>query len=98
MRAEKALLDKAEGLGKGYAEKQIDVLAPGGGVRAYAYVAETAFIDETLKPYSWYKDLVVSGATGHGLPPDYIRRLGAISAVEDQDPVRVDKARVILSH
>src|SRR5258708_11459367 len=95
--SEKTLLDKAEGLGKGYVEEHVEVLAPSGGVSAYAYVAETAFIDESLKPYTWYKDLVISGAKGHGLPPDYIRRLEAVSAVEDQNPVRANKTRVILS-
>ena len=32
-----------------------------GETGAYTYVADESAVDESLRPYSWYKDLVVEG-------------------------------------
>ena len=39
---------------------------------AWAYYAETAYINDNLKPYRWYKTQTLLGAKEHGLPPRYI--------------------------
>lgn len=81
-RDEKRALDKAEGLGKGYAEAEIAVFHGSDLVTAKAYIASDT--DPTLKPYTWYRALVVAGAREHGLPAEYVARLDSVPA--DQDP------------
>lgn len=84
--AEKPALDRAEGLGAGYDEKTVRILTPSGPVRAHVYYA--THIDPALAPFAWYKALVVAGARQNALPPEYLTRLLAQSAVPDPDPAR----------
>jgi len=87
MRAvEKAALDKAEGLGSGYAEKQI-LLETGAGI-FHAWVYYATNIDPTAVPFTWYKALVVAGAKQHLLPMEYISKLVAVAAKIDPDAER----------
>jgi gamma-glutamylcyclotransferase len=73
--SEKKGLDKAEGLGKGYNERTVDLITRSGdAMTAFTYCADKTAIAGGLFPYSWYKELVLKGATEHGLPPDYIAR------------------------
>ncbi|MBX3668509.1 MAG: gamma-glutamylcyclotransferase [Rhodocyclaceae bacterium] len=87
--AEKVALDKAEGLGHGYKEIEIQVLCNGKQMTAKAYQASE--IDHALTPYSWYRALVLAGAKEHHLPNDYIARLAAVSAQVDPDRERHKK-------
>ncbi len=84
--AEKGALDKAEGLGHGYKEIEIQVLCDGKQMTAKAYQATE--INHALTPYSWYRALVLAGAKEHHLPDDYIARLAAVSAQVDPDGER----------
>lgn len=84
---EKPVLDGIEGLGVGYALKQVRVVSPlYGPLDAFLYGATQ--IDDGLKPYDWYKRHVLHGALEHRLPADYIRRIEAIESVPDPDPGR----------
>ena len=83
---QKCLLDKAEGLDQGYAEIDIDVHCEGEQIAAKAYQATD--IDRSLKPYSWYRALVVAGAREHCLPEVYISQLEAVAAWEDPNRAR----------
>ena len=77
--AEKALLDRVEGLGRGYRATEITVITPGGKEhRSFLYVAEQSHIDPNLKPYSWYKRSMVECARQLGLPAEYIMQIEAI--------------------
>jgi gamma-glutamylcyclotransferase len=87
--AEKEALDKAEGLGHGYKEIEIQVLCDGRQLIAKAYQATE--VDYVLTPYSWYRALVLAGAKEHHLPEGYIARLAAVSAQEDPDRERHNK-------
>lgn len=89
--AGKAVLDRVEGLGAGYDEKQV-ILAC--GTAAVTYVA--THIDETLLPFHWYKQHVLVGATEARLPADYVYRIEQHPAVNDPDPAR--HAREIAIH
>ena len=80
---EEPALDRAEGLGHGYEKKDVEVVADGGKRRASVYCATD--VDALLKPYTWYKVLVVAGAEEHGLPPSYTSRLKSTEAIQDQD-------------
>ncbi|MCH7877811.1 MAG: DUF4162 domain-containing protein, partial [candidate division Zixibacteria bacterium] len=66
---EKALLDRIEGVGSGYCVETIE--APGFG-ECFTYVAVPSYIDNMLRPYSWYKELVLVGCEALEFPIDYI--------------------------
>lgn len=84
-RNEKFLLDRYEGLGSGYHEMKLSL--PGHG-DVFFYSADQAYIDESLKPYDWYKRLVLLGAAYHDFPASYIIGIEAVTAVADPDRAR----------
>lgn len=84
--ADKPALDKAEGLGAGYAERTVNILVDGETVAATTYCATDK--DPSLRPYHWYKALVIAGAREHGLPPGYRSRLELVLTVSDPSPAR----------
>lgn len=89
---EKEKLDDAEGLGKGYNETVMEVAGTDGQLlKAQVYIADSAAIDNTLQPYDWYKQYVVSGAVENGLPEDYRATLENWQATEDLDKKRGQK-------
>jgi gamma-glutamylcyclotransferase len=94
--SEKPELDKAEGLGHGYNETIADVRTANDVVTASMYVADHDAIDNTLVPYTWYKDIVVTGARQHRLPESYIAVIEAVDAQIDPDIKREAAARKIL--
>jgi cation transport regulator ChaC len=79
--AEKARLDEAEGLGKGYREERVDVARSCGTRQALAYVATAK--EPALRPYHWYKALVVAGAAEHRLPEPYVEWLRTVDSKQD---------------
>jgi len=91
---EEPALDRAEG--SGYSSITVSVESPQGEVTAKTYVAHKSAIDDTRQPYSWYKDLVVSGAESQDLPSEYVDALRQVDAVEDPDAERVRKQRAFL--
>lgn len=87
--SEKTALDKKEGLGNGYNQKSVSVLAQNGEtLNAVTYYATD--IDPSLKPFGWYKEHVVRGAKEHHLPPEYIKSIEAVKSVADPDQKRHD--------
>lgn len=93
--SEKANLDRVEGLGFGYDEKEVIVTGPNGGsVTAVTYVALR--IDHTLKPFSWYRNHVHTGAIDIAVPADYVeRKILAVAVTEDYDESRDALERAI---
>jgi hypothetical protein len=83
---EKLALDQAEGLGNGYMEKVVNILTEAGPTTAVTYLATDK--DASLRPYHWYKALVIAGAREHGLPSSYRSRLELVITVSDPDPAR----------
>jgi gamma-glutamylcyclotransferase len=86
-RAAASELDRIEGVGSGYAVRE---LAIADRFSARLYVAEAAYIDPARLPYAWYRDLVVAGARSRGFPEDYVAALARVPAHEDPD---LDRAR-----
>lgn len=78
--AEKADLDRVEGLGVGYDERQVRIETPDGDCLARTYVAKPDKVDPALRPRPWYKAHVLHGAREHGLPTDYVRLIDAVVA------------------
>jgi len=82
--SEKHILDRYEGLGSGYDQKQVSLALPHGeSVAAVTYYAID--IDVSLSPYHWYKEHVIRGAREHALPVEHIRAIEAITSVPDPD-------------
>jgi hypothetical protein len=85
-------LDRAEGRGAGYERITVEVVpaAPAAAAprAAETFLAQESHIDADLRPYTWYRDLVVAGAREHGLPREYIACVAAVSAVRDPDRER----------
>ena len=98
--AERDELDKAEGAGKGYDAKVVTVINDKGRRRkVLTYLASQDAIDDTLKPYSWYKDHVLAGSQEHGLPYDYVAEfIAPVEAAEDPDRERDARERGQSSH
>jgi hypothetical protein len=91
---DKTRLDNIEGLGQGYGERRVTVLSHGKTLPVLAYYATS--VDPHIRPYQWYRELVVAGAREHGLPADYIRSLEVISAIDDPDKERAALACKVL--
>ncbi|TWI78988.1 AIG2 family protein [Lacibacter cauensis] len=94
----KALLDKAEGLGKGYNEDTLTFFdETNNSYAAQIYIADSNSIDNTLLPYDWYKEFIVSGAIQNKLPAEYILQLQSITCIRDHNEERRIKNYSILS-
>ena len=93
---EKSALDRAEGLGYGYRKEKINVDAEGETKRAFTYIASATHVDDALRPYRWYKRLVIEGAREHGLPRRYIEAIEKVNAIRDPDSDRRSRELAIL--
>lgn len=85
------LLDKVEGVGNGYARTS---------VRTYAfdrdeYVDATTYIPTLrqpgIKPFCWYKALVIAGLEEHKFTDEYINRVREIETISDPDAERAKR-------
>ncbi len=85
---EKAWLDDVEGLGRGYVERLVRVETALGLIWATTYVASPDAIRSDIKPYSWYKNFVLAGATEHGFSRECVDAIRAVAAVEDPNVAR----------
>ncbi|OQB75900.1 MAG: hypothetical protein BWX92_02316 [Deltaproteobacteria bacterium ADurb.Bin135] len=94
IQSEKTALDKAEGLGKGYEEQAVAVITPSGPHKAIAYVGTSKKPD--LKPFHWYKELVVAGAIEHLLPEEYVQNIRAVESKPDTNTERCREQRELL--
>jgi hypothetical protein len=82
---EKPWLDHYEGLGHGYDAIDLTVqVGDGKELEVYAYIGRD--LDESIKPYHWYKEHVLRGAREHRLPEDYIYSIEAVKSMTDPDP------------
>ena len=86
--AQKPLLDACEGLGSGYQDSAMEVACGDGPVRCFTYRAEPGHIDRALRPFHWYKALVLAGARYHELPGGYVEAIRSLPSIEDPEPGR----------
>ncbi|NNK62887.1 MAG: gamma-glutamylcyclotransferase [Gemmatimonadetes bacterium] len=90
-------LDRVEELGVGYADLDVRVETGSAAHAAYTYVALPRARAEGLRPYRWYRDLVVAGARWHGLPDPYVRQLADVAVARDLDAGRSRRERASLA-
>ncbi len=81
-------LDRFEGKGYGYTDSQITLKHNRSEYHCFTYLAQQPHIDEALRPYHWYKQLVVLGAEYLRFPKTYIASINAVESCEDQNPSR----------
>ena len=79
--AEIALLDRYEGAGSGYDRTVVTVEKFGDCV---TYIATPAHINERLRPFSWYKALVVAGCERLAFPSYYTEQIRSVAAIVDK--------------
>lgn len=91
---ERPALEKAEGVGKGYDEQTVEVKTSEGTEQAITYIATRK--EQLLKPYHWYKALVVCGALEHSLPDNYVEWLRTVPSKEDFNVERRAKNEAII--
>lgn len=82
--SEKPILDKFEGLGKGYDEFKLFVINDSGEeIECVCYIAtDEKYLDNGLKPYDWYKQWCLLGAREHSIPKDYILTIEGVDVTE----------------
>lgn len=91
-------LDEAEGAGNGYDRiNDFQVYVDGllGPLNVITYIAASASIDPSLKPYDWYLKLIVAGARQHQLPPQYVAAIEAVQSMPDPKPKRESRLKAL---
>lgn len=81
----KQLLDVAEG---GYRADQVHVQIQGASRPCFTYLAEPGLLDESLRPFEWYKRYVLDGGIHHDLPEPYMQAVKNEQAISDPDAAR----------
>lgn len=88
--SDKPNLDKAEGLGHGYHEENLDVEVGERVIHGTAYIADDDAIDDHLIPFDWYKEMVRLGAEYHDFPQEY-RDSMPTGSMNDPKPTRASE-------
>ena len=95
--SDKPELDRKEGLGNGYNQKEVSVTTVSGEtITAITYYATN--IDSELKPYHWYKHHVLTGANENGLPKKYVEKISNIESIPDPMPERHEREMAIYAN
>ncbi|MGH6871263.1 MAG: gamma-glutamylcyclotransferase family protein [Rhizomicrobium sp.] len=89
---ERPKLDRAEG--QDYQRDDNFVVAVT-DMKVTTYLAVSSAINNSLKPYDWYRDLVRAGAKQHGLPTEYQNQLATVAADLDPDATRKSRQKAI---
>src|SRR2546422_684768 len=87
-------LDASEG---GYIPLSVEVLVVDKLLPVHTYIAKPGRTDNSLKPYTWYKELVTRGARQHELPETYVQGLDAVEAIDDPNEERVRRNLALLA-
>lgn len=94
-RDEKPLLDRIEGVGHGYIDREVTVHADHGEVACFTYFP--TLHDRGRPPWDWYKAFVLGGARENGFPDAYIAAIEAVVHRVDPDPERRRENLAILT-
>ena len=70
---------------QGYVKQHITVEVDYLPHQAFMFVARENFIDENLKPYSWYVFHILHGAMSADFPEEYVEMLQNIATITDTD-------------
>jgi hypothetical protein len=91
---EQSALDRAE---TGYDRVAVNVTTPSGAREAFTYRARADHIEPALRPYAWYREIVLLGARLQRLPAAYVARIEALEVCDDPDAVRAGAAAALIA-
>lgn len=93
----KILLDAFEGLGAGYIDQQLQVNHQGRSFDCFSYFAQSGHIVNDMKPYHWYKALVLQGAQHLHFPAPYLSSIARVESMPDEDSQREKIHRALIA-
>jgi len=91
-------LDRFEGKGYGYLDSQITLDYNGNEYTCFTYLAQQSHIVSNLKPYHWYKELVILGAQYLEFPGPYISSIKAVDSIQDSDSKRRKEKEILVEN
>lgn len=74
-----------------YIDKEIEITLNEKTYKVLLYIADEEFINENLKPYTWYKNLVIEGCIENNFPKDYITLLKNVPSKIENNEKRKQK-------
>jgi gamma-glutamylcyclotransferase len=83
--------EDATGNNPGYDRAGIQVHTDSGNRDVTTYLARKERVDESLKPYTWYLEVIRCGAEQHGLPEDYRQKIENTMDIPDPEENRPGK-------
>ncbi|WP_088332858.1 gamma-glutamylcyclotransferase family protein [Lacimicrobium sp. SS2-24] len=83
------ILDDIEGNGQGYNRRTVAVYQSHERIETQIYVA--THIDESLQPFDWYVQHVLSGARQNNLPAEHQNLIVQTPSIEDPDRARFQR-------
>ncbi|MEM9056986.1 MAG: gamma-glutamylcyclotransferase family protein [Pseudomonadota bacterium] len=89
-----ATLDAIEGVNRGYRR---DTLSVDGFGSCQAYLAEQPYVDASVRPFCWYRDLVLEGCRFHGFPERYVAAVAAVRCEPDPNAERRREHEALLA-
>lgn len=92
----KSILDGFEGKGYGYIDNQIILSHQAHEYPCFTYLAQQSHIVDNLKPYHWYKEMVVLGSKYLGFPEAYIASIDSVESTGDPDHNRMLENEALL--
>ena len=90
-------MEKLDGIERGYHRRTVEVRFGTGLRRAELYVAMEDRIDPDLRPYDWYKALVLAGARELDLPAAYVASIQEVVSCPDPNQERASRNRAALN-
>lgn len=91
-------LDRFEGCGGGYETFRFDIRLGGQWQPALAYLTPSHWTSEAMRPYDWYRELIIAGAGYLGLPETYIETIAACPVAVDPDDDRRQTRLALAEH
>ena len=92
----KSLLDEFESRGCGYMDERINLFYEGKEYDCFTYYAQQLHIVENIKPYHWYKTLVLLGTRYLQLPHEYVNSIEQVESIEDANEERKLESEVLI--
>ncbi len=88
--AYKGTLERVEGIEHGYHEIPVTVSCQGQPMSVKTFICDDAALtQEGLKPFHWYKAMMLKGAKERTFPAEYIDYLEKYEALTDTDAIRI---------
>lgn len=84
----KKVIDKYEGNGFGYTDNLIKLQHQDKEYSCFTYHAQQSHIVDNLKPYHWYKKLVLLGARYLRFPDLYVSTIESVKSIQDPNDSR----------